>query len=211
MKANILKVTLAVGALFSAAAVAAAAPVVLDFEGIGNDTSIGSFYNTDYGIVFSDNALALIDKDSGGTGEFGGEPSSSSIMYFTTGSSAWANIEVGFTNELSFHYTAINHPGVIKIWEGINGTGALLATLNLDLTPRNGAPDPSGIFSPLMPAGISFEGTAHSVEFAGVKNEIGFDDVTFGSKPVSVPDTTSSLFLLLPAIAGLLAFRRRQV
>ena len=57
----------------------------------------------------------------------------------------------------------------------------MLATLNLPTTPNNGAPDPGGTFSPLLPVGVSFNGIAKSVDFGGTANQIVFDDITLGS------------------------------
>ena len=102
-------------------------------------------------------------------------------MFFLTGASSTINVPSGFTTGFSFYYSAINSPGTIVVYDGLNGTGNVLATLNLPLTPYDGAPDPNGQFSPLVPFGVGFSGTARSVDFAGVVNQIGFDNITFGA------------------------------
>ena len=160
---------------------AEAAVVTLDFEGIGDQQPVGDFYKDDFGITFSPIALSIIDQDAGGTGNFGGEPSPDTILFFLEGASAVMNVENGFDTGFSFFYSAINQPGFINVWDGLNSTGNLLTTLALPLTPSNGAPDPNGAFSPLVPFGVNFNGVAKSVDFGGTVNQVGFDNITLGS------------------------------
>lgn len=57
--------------------------------------AINNFYNggtdsqgnsgVNYGVNFGSNALAAIDYDAGGTGQFANEPSASTTMTFLTG------------------------------------------------------------------------------------------------------------------------------
>lgn len=184
LKAGVVVTLTAVGAATFSTGQAQAAAVVLDFEGVGDEQPVGNFYNTaphDFGITFSPNALGVVDADAGGSGNFGGEPSPSTILFFLNGPAATLNAANGFTDGFSFFYSAINNPGFINVYDGLNGTGNLLATLNLPTTPFNGAPDPTGQFSPLVPIGVSFSGLAKSVDFGGTVNQIGFDNITIGS------------------------------
>ncbi|WP_427160374.1 PEP-CTERM sorting domain-containing protein [Aliinostoc sp. HNIBRCY26] len=199
---------------------AEAAVIVLDFEGIGNLNPVGSFYDTapqDFDITFSSNALAIVDEDAGGTGNFGGEPSPDTVLFFLDGPAATLNVANGFTDGFSFFYSAINNPGFVRVYDGLNATGNVLATIDLPLTPRNGAPDPTGSFSPFVPIGVSFTGIAKSVDFGGTINQIGFDDITFGSDvPGGIgsqptPEPTSLLGLLgIGAFGSSAVFKRKQ-
>ena len=203
------------GLVAVAACSANAAVITLDFEGVGDQNAVGNFYNggagVNYGVQFSANALGLVDADAGGSGNFGGEPSPDTILFFLGGTAATLNYAAGFDTGFSFFYTAINSPGFVTVYDGLNGTGNILATLNLPLTPNNGAPDPSGQFSPLVPVGVAFAGTAKSVDFGGVINQIGFDNITFGSQtPGGVPDGGSSAVLLSLGVLGLAGVRRRM-
>jgi len=166
--------------------------LVLTFEGLGNQEAVNEFYNggtggngsgpgPDYGITFTSNSLSIIDADAGGTGNFGGEPSPDTVLFFLTGAAATMNVPGGFTTGFSFYYSAINNPGQIRVYDGLDASGNLLATLDLPLTPYGGAPDPSGDFSPLVPIGVSFTGTARSVDFGGTVNQVAFDDITLGT------------------------------
>ncbi len=196
----------------------AAAPIVLTFEGLTNAEGVAEFYNGgtgslgsgggfNHGIRFT-NAIAFIDSDAGGTGNFGEEPSPSTAITFLDpqAASAVLNVAAGFDTGFSFFYTAVGSPGSITVWDGLDGTGNILATLILLLTPYNGAPDPTGVVSPFVAVGVAFDGSARSVDFSGTANQIGFDDITIGSvtpgadRAVPVP---SSLVLLAAGIAGL--------
>lgn len=206
---------------------------VLDFEGLQDLEPVEEFYNgglggdgsgpgPDFGIIFSDNALAIIDADAGGTGNFGGEPSPDTILFFLTGTAATMNVPAGFTDGFSFFYSAINNPGEIVVYDDLNATGNVLATLNLPLTPNSGDPDPTGAFSPLVPIGVSFDGTARSVDFGGTIDQIGFDDITLGSEtpgddqappaepepPAVIPVFWGGGLALLAGVLGLLGLVR---
>ena len=212
--------------------------ISLTFEGLNDLEAITNFYDggtgeegsgpgPDLGVVFSDNALAIIDQDAGGTGNFGGEPSPSTIMFFlsNTGSSAGAvmNVADGFVDGFSFFYSAVNNPGSITVYDGVDATGSVLATLNLPVTTSDGG-DPTGAFSPLFPIGVSFAGTARSVDFGGVIDQIGFDNITIGSDtpagggPVAPPEPavalptsgTWALIALAIALAGVAGMAMRR-
>jgi hypothetical protein len=192
LKAGFVATFTAVGAATFSTGQAQAAVVVLDFEGVGNSNPVGNFYDTaphDFDITFSPNALGVVDSDDGGTGNFGGEPSPSTILFFLNGPAATLNAANGFTDGFSFFYSAITDPGFINVYDDLNGTGNLLATLDLPTTP-SGDGDPTGDFSPFVPIGVSFSGVAKSVDFGGTFNQIGFDNITIGSaEPVPEPFT----------------------
>ena len=193
----------AFGVLLAAGAMPAFAQstVTLTFEGLGNFEPVSQFYNggtggngsgpgTNYGISFSPNSLALIDSDAGGTGNFGGEPSPDTVLFFTSGT-AVMNVPAGFATGFSFYYSAISNPGTVVVYDGPNATGNVLATINLPTTPNNGAPDPTGTFSPFVPIGASFAGTARSVDFGGTVNQIAFDNITLGASIPGNPGSTT--------------------
>jgi hypothetical protein len=118
------------------------------------------------------------------------------------------DIAAGFTTGFSFNYVSLSEPGSVSVWSGLDGTGTLLGTI--DLTPNAGScPGYSAGFCPFSPIGVGFAGTAMSIEFAGVANQIVFDDVTFGSVTPGVPEPSTWAMMML-GLAGLgLAGRRR--
>jgi hypothetical protein len=214
-------VMLASGATLSALPLNAQV-TVLTFEGLGDQTPVGNFYNGggggNLGITFSENALAIIRGNAGGSGNFAGEPSPSTILFFLNGNAATLNMPSGFTTGFSFFYSAINNPGMITVFDGENSTGNILATLNLGTTPSTPgqgacANNPSGDFCPFVPVGVTFSGTAKSVDFGGAVNQIGFDNITFGSGtpvPGVIPEP-NSLALLGTGLLGLVPMIRRRV
>lgn len=207
----------------------AAAITVLTFEGLQNLESIDGFYNganggfgsgpgPSLGITFSANALAIIDSDAGGSGNIGGEPSPSTVLFFLSGTAATMNVPAGFDTGFSFYYSSVNVPGLINVWDGLDGTGNVLASLVLPMTPLGGAPDPTGAYSPFLAMGVALNGIAHSVDFGGTVDQIAFDDITLGSitpgSALAVADTEravpepGSFLLVVAGMLGAGALRR---
>jgi hypothetical protein len=178
---------------------ASAAPIVLDFEGIGNTTAVNNFYNggtdnsgrsgTNYGIGFSNTSLAIIDQDAGGTGNFANEPSPNTVLFFLSGGAATMNIAAGFDTGFSFFYSS-DRNGFVNVYDGLNGTGNLLTTLTLSRNIGSCQGDPTGEYCNFTPIGVTFNGTARSIDFGGTADHIAFDQVTFGSAIAG--DTTGS-------------------
>jgi hypothetical protein len=198
--------------------------VVLTFEGLTNEEEVLNYYNggygrysfgycpygsgpgANYGVSFSPNALALISERFGGDGNFSGNPSGDTVLYFLNGTGDIMNVAAGFNNGFSFYYAdQIGFTGTVKVFSGLNGTGALLASLLLPSTPN-----PYTVWNPI---GVSFLGTAKSVDFGGTANYIAFDDITLGSKipdndPIPEPGTMA---LFGAGLLGLAIYSKRRV
>lgn len=190
-----MKAVLAIGlgcALAAMNGMANAAVTTLTFEGVGNQASVNDFYNggtdsagnsgTNYGINFSAASLGLIDSDAGGTGNFANEPSASTVLFFLTGSAATMNVAAGFDTGFSFFYSGFQD-SFVNVYSGLNSTGTLLATIGLPTNFNNGScvGDPTGQACHWDPIGVTFTGIAHSVDFGGAANQVGFDNITLGS------------------------------
>jgi hypothetical protein len=191
----------ALAALASGAASAQAAVVSLNFEGVNATHPSGfaqilNYYNggtssdattgTNYGVAFSSNALALCLNTAtitcSNTSRGGLAPGSElGALFFLSGASTVLDYAAGFTTGFSFNYSMVGPSnGAVNVWDGLGGTGNLLGSISLAVT-TSGCPGFVGAYCPFVPIGVSFGGTAKSIEFAGVANFVVFDDVTFGS------------------------------
>ncbi len=237
MKRNLKKhlLGIAVAAALPLAS-AQAGVIVLDFEGVNATypnsptgyTTVGDFYNggtsgdgttgTNYGISFGANALSLclntfgVSCTNSNTSRGGlGDPNSQlGSLFFLSGSATTMNVAAGFDTGFSFFYTAINQGGSVQVFDDLDGTGNLLATLNLTTTTSSCAPEYNAGFCPFVAAGVSFVGTAKSVNWGGVANQVVFDDVTFGSSTPGETPVPGTLALVGLGLAGLTRMRRRQ-
>lgn len=209
----------AVAVMMSVGAATADAQIIqLTFEGLGDDELIGNYYNGggggNLGITFGADAFGLITRDAGGNGNFQEAPSGITTMYFPSATNTFMNVAGGFDSGFSLFYTAINSPGSVSVYSGFGGTGMLLATLDLPVTPSlPGTPQcpTTAPFCPWVAAGVGFTGTAQSIVFGGAANQIGFDNVTFGSRnPNSVVPEPSTWALLGTGLIGLAGVRVRR-
>ena len=212
------------GIMLASATTASAAVVTLTFEGIANQASINDFYNggtdsagnagTNYGINFSTRSLGLIDADAGGTGNFANEPSASTIAFFLDGGAATMNVAAGFTTGFSFFYSAFQNASV-TVYSGLNGTGSVLASLALftNYNAGNCVGDPNGQACHWDAIGVTFAGTAKSVDFGGVANQAGFDNITLGSAVAGggVPEPATWGLMIAGFVMVGASMRRRAV
>jgi hypothetical protein len=216
---HILGGTIALAFAASVAVSPVGAATVLTFEGLTDLESVGNFYNggtggsgsgpgPSLGINFAPNAWALLDSDAGGIGNFGGEPSPSTVIFFNSGNAIEMNVAGGLDGGVSVYYTALGVPGFINVWDGFDASGNLLASLQLPTTPNMGAPDPTGSFSPFVLVELPFDGTALSVQFGGAPGQIAFDDITLGLVDTRVP-LPGSLLLLAAGAVGIGLVRGR--
>ena len=190
---------------FVALASANASVNTLTFEGVGNYNPVGDFYNggagTNYGVEFVGNSLGIVAVEAGGFGNFTNAPSMPTILFWLDGPATTMNVAAGFSGGFSTYYTSTDTAGSIDIWSGLDGTGSILATLNLiGLGTDN---TPNALYDRWALVGAAFVGEAKSVTFTGTANRIGFDNVTFGS---AIPAPGA---LALLAAAGCSTRRRR--
>lgn len=155
----------------------------------GGKGSYGTGPGPNYGVTFSSNAMTLTDYVLGITANGCGsnvtnQPSPYDDVMFLSGSAATMDVPAGFTGGFSFYYAAPYYTGFIRVWSGLDGTGTLLATLTL---PTTGGCSSTPNYCVWNPIGVSFNGTAMSVDFGGSANYIEFDSITLGTPVVVNP------------------------
>ena len=109
------------------------------------------------------------------------------------------------------NYSAPFFGGSIQVYSGLDGTGTLLASLTLPTTPSACSSAYGAGYCPFYPIGVTFSGTAQSINFGGTANYIVFDDVTFGSATPGNTPEPSSLILLGSGALGLAGVVRRKL
>jgi hypothetical protein len=169
--------------------------ITLNFEGIGNFTPINDFYNggadgngnlgTNSGVAFSNSAYGMIDLDFNFeySGNFANEPSGNTALTFLEGGDATMNVAAGFTSVFSLFYSS-SDPAIVRIFDGLNGTGKELAMLPLVANYKNNdcVGDRFGDYCHWDQITVNFSGTAKSVVFDGPKEFTFYDDITLGSE-----------------------------
>lgn len=192
--------------------------------------SVGDFYNgaggaaNNFGVTFSSNALAVCLNTSSvfctGVSRGGeGDPTSQSGgLTFLDDNEIVLNYAAGFVDVLSFYYTNVNVPSTVSIYSGLNGTGTLLASMNLSLTSWPCGPPYDATFCPFAATGLPFDGTAQSVVFFNSSNDqpqLVLDDITLttegggGNNPGAVPEPSTLVMLLTGAATAGAGLGRR--
>ncbi len=185
--------------------------VVLNFEGLaGIGEFLLDFYNggvasggssgTNYGISFNSNVGGI----NMAVENVLNVPSPDYFMFYQDGPGV-INIASGFTTGFSFSYTS-SAPGTVNIYDGLNGTGTLLASLPIGVNFQNGGCPPN-TYCHWDVASIPFSGTARSIVLDGNETECAFDNLTFGVVlPPSSPVPTLSQWGLIIFGLSLVAF-----
>lgn len=204
-------------------------PIVLTFEGAGDNVFISNFYNggTDgagnsgpnLGVAFvlggPFGSRSFIDADFGGFfGNFANAPSGRTAMGFKAGV---MNVDAGFTTGFSFFYSSQVGNMTLNVYDGLNGTGNILGSVSTTALGECGG-DPTGeAYSCWAPAGVAFAGTARSVALdSGSTSQFHFiDNITLGSSrpidgdPVPEPGTYAMLAGGLAMVAAAKRLRKQ--
>ena len=107
------------------------------------------------------------------------------------------DVTVGFTQGISFYDIAIERVGSVTVYSGLDGTGAVLATLALPTTPE--------AFGSATT--LTFDGIAESVKFTGGNDQLVLDNITLLA-PVPEPAAWISLTAGLASASVFFARRR---
>jgi hypothetical protein len=201
-----------VAVLLLIAGPAEGAPVLATFEGLSSFEGVRDFYNggtgsfgsigPNIGLRFnngsnlSEGSIASIDSDCGGSGNFGGEASSCTVLFVNPSATTLPFFEVsaGFINSLSFYYVSPGQAQSISIYDGLGASGTVLAQYSLPITPTTAARlDPTGVFGPFFLFEAGFSGVARSVAFNQGGGLLLIDDLAFSV----VPEPSSGCLVVL--------------
>ena len=125
---------------------------------------------------------------------------------------AYINVAKGFVGILSFNYTSPFVVQTVNVWDGYSGSGKLLASLTLAMTPDGRVVNECGFgirYCPFVEADLSFAGVGRSISVTGAGRFIVMDDISFTVAPVPEPQTYAMLLGGL-GLLGCMA-RRRQI
>jgi hypothetical protein len=187
--------------------------IVLTFEGIKSGTRVGNHYLR-YGITFSDSGLASVSELDGGGGNYVSPPPPGiTSLALIDGadknpSTLTMNVSGGFKSTFSFDYIA-GIPGSLTLYSGLAGTGSVLGTIGLPVTPTCSS---GPTYCQWLRLGIDFPGTAKSAVFVDQHLYLVVDNIKLdtGTGTVVVPEP-ESLFLVGTGIAGILMRGRKFV
>jgi len=156
----------------------------LDFEGATDRFSIRQHYR-DHGIDFSNDAIASVSissdlSDLSLSGNFVNQPSGKTAMIFSGDGITKMNVGSGFGTKFSLFYSS-SSLATVNLYEGLDGTGNLLASLNLGSNHENHCTNALGAWCHWEKAEVAFAGKAHSVSFDGPKEYTFYDNITLNS------------------------------
>jgi hypothetical protein len=161
-----------------------------------------------YGITFSDNAHAVVSELDGGSGNFvSSPPPGITSLALIDGTAITMNVSAGFKSAFSFDYIA-GIPGSLTLYSGLAGTGAVLATLGLPVTPTCSS---GPTYCQWVPLNLDFSGTARSAVFGGQHLYLVVDNIKLNTRIFTAVPEPASLFLVGTGIAGILMGGRKFV
>jgi hypothetical protein len=170
-------------------------PVLTFYDGGTTFKGIGG--GPDLGIVFTLNARVRTVALTGTYTAPGWMQLFSDTVPQGAAISAQMTVAGGFVSSVSFDYAAIDAAGELKVFSGPNGSGTLLADLNLPVTSPITGP------SVFVADVVNFSGVAQSITFNGGNKQLGFDDFAL----IQIPEP--SAWSLLAIGVGCCALAQR--
>lgn len=192
-------VSIAAAALFSAAPVFASTPFLVDFENAWDfGTPVDNTYSA-IGVTFT-NVLALSNDSD--FAYYNNAPSPLGVAFVqldgAINTAAFMNVAGGVDNSLSFYYSSPEAvSGAVKAYSGLNGTGTLLGSFDLNATD-----DGYGVW---QQSTFSFTGKAMSFDLTQTAGIAAFDNISAVPEP-----ETFALMLAGLGIVGAAVRRQRK-
>ncbi|WP_026795717.1 MULTISPECIES: DUF4347 domain-containing protein [Planktothrix] len=137
------------------------------------------------GLNFSANALGIVSVEQGGSGNFIDPLSNpgqlANAITYNEGQSMIINVGDGFDQKFGFRYASPFADHQVTIYDGVNGTGNVLASVQLPRTPDSNLTPGAYILENNPTSTLFFEGIAKSVILGSQPNKLLINDITFGS------------------------------
>ncbi|WP_254174637.1 SdrD B-like domain-containing protein [Planktothrix pseudagardhii] len=136
------------------------------------------------GLNFSTNALGIVSVEQGGSGNFIDPLTNpgqlATAITYDQGQSIIINVADGFDQKFSFRYGSPFADHQVTIYEGVNGTGNVLASVQLPRTPDSNLTPGAYILENNPSSTLFFEGIAKSVILGSQPNKLLINNITFG-------------------------------
>jgi hypothetical protein len=217
---------------------AGAAPITLDFEGVGDQVQVGDYYGggsgPDLGFTFSPEVIALEEfmvlpgGGTSGSGDIENQPSGETVIYllFDAGetpddivntdpaneASGILDFAEGFVGAFSFFYSASTATQIIPtvtLFDGLGGTGTALLSFSLALNWRGPDSDPCDATNGEYCNWDLVERTVSSIA-----RSIVFTGATnrigFDDITINPVPLPAGVWLLISGLFGFAALRRRR-
>ncbi|MEG4421515.1 SdrD B-like domain-containing protein [Microcoleus sp. LAD1_D5] len=136
------------------------------------------------GFDLSANALAIVSAQQGGSGNFidplinPGQVARG--ITYDEGQSIIINVGNGFGQKFSFRYASPFAEHQVTIYDGVNGTGNVLASVQLPRTTDSNLTPGAYILESNPSSNLLFQGTGKSVILGNQPNKLVIGDITFG-------------------------------
>ncbi|MEG4090313.1 SdrD B-like domain-containing protein [Microcoleus sp. Pol12B4] len=159
--------------------------VPLNIDNVGNLQSIARDpLIRESGFDLSANALAIVSAQQGGSGNFidplinPGQVARG--ITYDEGQSIIINVGNGFDQKFSFRYASPFAEHQVTIYEGVNGTGNVLASVQLPRTTDSNLTPGAYILESNSSSNLLFQGIGKSVTLGNQPNKLVIGDITFG-------------------------------
>ena len=136
------------------------------------------------GFDLSANALAIVSAQQGGSGNFidplinPGQVARG--ITYDEGQSIIINVGNGFGQKFSFRYASPFAEHQVTIYDGVNGTGNVLASVQLPRTTDSNLTPGAYILESNPSSNLLFQGIGKSVILGNQPNKLVIGDITFG-------------------------------
>ncbi|MEG4608310.1 SdrD B-like domain-containing protein, partial [Microcoleus sp. F6_B6] len=136
------------------------------------------------GFDLSANALAIVSAQQGGSGNFidplinPGQVARG--ITYNEGQSIIINVANGFDQKFSFRYASPFAEHQVTIYDGVNGTGNVLASVQLPRTTDSNLTPGAYILESNPSSNLLFQGIGKSVTLGNQPNKLVLGDITFG-------------------------------